>query len=388
MQKPYNINHLQELAHKWKKGVITAEELQEFNTWFNARPDQLLELPENYAGSPLSIRDKVHRQLMERVAQSRMVKTRVYRLWPKIAAAAAGVALVFGVWFFSAQYRNGRHSGPVSGSQFANDIKPGTNKATLTLGNGKVINLSNAKTGVVVGEDLTYNDGTSVSSSRQSVATRDLTPSVEMTLSTPRGGIYQITLSDGTKVWLNAASSLTYSATLIQHGVRRVKLEGEAYFEVFKDNAHSFIVESNGQEVEVLGTHFNVNAYHDEPTINTTLLEGAVKVTSGVNKQIIKPGEQAINNGNSIKVSKANIENVTDWKEGDFSMNRVNFKTAMRKIARWYDVEIVFDPSFPEDIESGGWVSRNNKLSVVLKLIESSGQVHFKVEGKKIYVSR
>jgi len=194
---------------------------------------------------------------------------------------------------------------------------------------------------------------------------------------------------------MNSASSITYSAMLIAHVSRRVKLEGEAYFEVAKDKAHPFVVESRGQEIEVLGTHFDVNSYADEPAVTTTLLEGSVKVTSFSSSsrearqtRVIKPGEEALNNGSGITVTAANIENNTDWIQGDFFLNHVNFKTAMRKIARWYDVEIIYDASVPDDMESGGWISRDRNLSSVLKLIESSGLVHFKVEGRKIYVTR
>ncbi|MBB5437860.1 hypothetical protein HDC92_001534 [Pedobacter sp. AK017] len=324
-------------------------------------------------------------QAEEAVFESEItVPERKIKLWPRIVAvAAAAVAIVFGIWFYNT-HPVFNHNADITGK---NDIAPGKIGATLTLANGRRIRLSNVGNGKLAreaGVTITKSgDGQLVYEIKGSLAE----PDKMNTLSTTKGETYKVRLPDGSLVYLNAASSLTYSATLNQHGVRRVKLEGEGYFEISKDKAHPFVVESRGQEVEVLGTHFNVNAYADEPTIATTLLEGSVKVSAENKNQIIKPGEQAVNNGNSIQVSKADIESVIDWKAGDFSMNRVNFKTVMRKIARWYDVEVIYAPLFPEDIESGGWVSRNNKLSVVLKLIESSGQVHFKVEGKKIYVS-
>ncbi|ACU04924.1 FecR family protein [Pedobacter heparinus] len=324
-------------------------------------------------------------QAEEAVFESEItVSERKIKLWPRIVAvAAAAVAIVFGIWFYTT-HPVFNHNADITGK---NDIAPGKISATLTLANGRRIRLSNVGNGKLAreaGVTITKSgDGQLVYEIKGSLAE----PDKMNTLSTTKGETYKVRLPDGSLVYLNAASSLTYSATLNQHGVRRVKLEGEGYFEISKDKAHPFVVESRGQEVEVLGTHFNVNAYADEPTIATTLLEGSVKVSAENKNQIIKPGEQAVNNGNSIQVSKADIESVIDWKAGDFSMNRVNFKTVMRKIARWYDVEVIYAPLFPEDIESGGWVSRNNKLSVVLKLIESSGQVHFKVEGKKIYVS-
>ncbi|MNL30601.1 fec operon regulator FecR [compost metagenome] len=173
-----------------------------------------------------------------------------------------------------------------------------------------------------------------------------------------------------------------------QSGKRRVKLEGEGYFEIAKDKTHPFVVESRGQEVEVLGTHFNVNAYTDEKVVATTLLEGAVKVTSNQNQQLLKPGEQAVNSGRAIKVARVDAENIIDWKEGDFYFEHADFRSVMRKIGRWYDVEVIYDRSVPERITSNGLISRNNKLSAVLKSIEKSGQVHFKIDGKKIYVTK
>ena len=207
------------------------------------------------------------------------------------------------------------------------------------------------------------------------------------TVETPRGGQYQVTLADGSKVWLNAASSLKYPP-VFNGASRQVELTGEAYFEIAKDKAHPFKVKTASQTVEVLGTSFDINNYPDEKNIATTLIEGSVKVTGEARQVIIRPGEQAINNGEQIQVAQANIDNVTDWRNGDFYLNRVNFRVAMRKIARWYDIEVIYDASVPDNIESGGWISRNNPLSAVLKAMERTGQVHFKVEGKKVYVSK
>ncbi|SMC55113.1 FecR family protein [Pedobacter africanus] len=319
----------------------------------------------------------------ELILRIRSGKAKRISLWPRIVAAAAAVAvIVIGLIFFKAL----RYPDALSGSQIVkNDILPGKNTATLTLANGKSIVLSDAKSGVLVDDDkLSYNDGTALLQHDRSLHAGERS----MTLSTPRGGTYQITLTDGTKVWLNAASSLTYTARLTRGGQRRVTLNGEAYFEVAKDKSRPFVVESNGQEIEVLGTHFNVNSYKDEPGITTTLLEGSVKIKAGSKHKIIKPGEQAINNSGVIAVRQTDVDNVVDWKNGDFYLNHIEFKTAMRKIARWYDMDIIYDESVPDNMESGGWISRDKPLSAVLKSIESSGLVKFRVEGRKIYVMR
>lgn len=307
-------------------------------------------------------------------------------LWPRIAVAAAAlVSIVFGIWFFSGL----RHSEFISGSaDYAkNDIGPGKQGATLTLASGKKIRLTDAVNG-----QLAEEAGVEISKSADGQLVYEIKGSAEAnkinTLSTAKGETYIVTLPDKSKVWLNAASSLTYTAGLTEGGKRKVKLTGEAYFEIAKDKTHPFVVESKGQQVEVLGTHFNVNAYGDEPTVATTLLEGSVNVTEGENRRIIKPGQEAVNNGKSIQVNKANIENIVDWKNGDFNLDGLEFTAAMRKIARWYDVEVIYEISTPSGIETGGWISRNNKLKDVLKLIEKSGFVHFKVDGRKIYVSK
>ncbi|WP_316812189.1 FecR family protein [Pedobacter heparinus] len=364
------------LAGKVADGKASAAELVLYNAGYDS-----FQLQEIARALPVNI-DELESKSLYDLRSNFGIEPKKIKLWLRIAVAAAAIAaLTLSVWLYTSDHRES-----ISGSPYANDIAPGKIGATLILDNGKKIRLNNAANGELAkeaGVEITKSaDGQLIYEIKSSNAENNKMN----TLSTAKGETYIVTLPDKSKVWLNAASSLTYAATLIQHGVRSVKLEGEGYFEISKDKAHPFVVESRGQEVEVLGTHFNVNAYADEPMIATTLLEGSVKVSADNKNQIIKPGEQAINNGNSIQVSKANIENITDWKAGDFSMNRVNFKTVMRKISRWYDVEVIYDPSFPEDIESGGWISRNNKLSVVLKLIESSGQVHFKVEGKKIYV--
>ncbi|WP_245723931.1 FecR family protein [Pedobacter steynii] len=317
----------------------------------------------------------------------RYATPKTFRLWPRIAAATAAlVAIAFCIWFYTSPDPD--HTPELV--SVSEDIAPGKQGATLTLANGKKIRLSDAANGQIAKET-----GISVTKTADGQLVYEVKETNDNlnqinTLSTAKGETYILTLPDKSKVWLNAASSLTYSAGLMErgHSARLVKLEGEAYFEVAKDKTHPFVVESKGQRVEVLGTHFNVNAYADEPIIATTLLEGSVKVTDGINKQIIKPGEQALNNSGKIKVEEVNIESITDWKNGELYLNHINFKVAMRKIARWYDVEIIYNASVPDDMEIGGWVSRNEKLSSVLKSIESAGLVKFKIEGKKIYINK
>lgn len=306
-------------------------------------------------------------------------------LWPRIAVAAAVAMMIFGAGLFYFN-RNNNKEKPTE-LAVKNDVAPGKQGATLTLANGKKIKLSDAANG-----ELAQEAGVTITKSANGQLTyeikgSDSSPNKINTLSTAKGETYQVRLPDGSLVWLNAASSLSYPANFIGEKIRRVKLDGEGYFEIAKDKAHPFVVESKGQEVEVLGTHFNVNAYGNESAISTTLLEGSVKLTSGKLAKILKPGEQGINSGSSIEITRANVENITDWKDGDFYLDRIDFKQAMRKIARWYDVDLVYDENVPSTLESGGWISRNNNLSAVLNSIEKTGQVHFKIDGRKVYIS-
>ncbi|MET4546268.1 transmembrane sensor [Pedobacter africanus] len=309
----------------------------------------------------------------------------VKRLWPRIVAAAAVALVVFGAGLF--YFGGGNRLNPDK-IAYKNDVAPGKQGATLTLASGKKIRLSDASNGELANEaGISINktvDGQLVYEIKGSEAD----PNKINTLSTANGETYKVRLPDGSMVYLNAASSLTYPASLNERGLRRVRLDGEAFFQVAKDKAHPFIVQTKNQEIKVLGTEFNVNSYKDEAVVATTLIEGSVQVVSGKHQQVIKPGEQLVNNGTDLNVAKANMENITDWKDGDFYFERVDFRLAMRKIARWYDVEVIYDESVPDDIRSGGWISRNNKLSAVLKSIEKSGQVQFKIEGKKIYVTK
>ncbi|MDR6783306.1 FecR family protein [Pedobacter africanus] len=312
---------------------------------------------------------------------------RKLNLWPRIAIAAAIATIIFGAGLYYYNLNNNiEQSDQVA---LKNDVAPGKSGATLTLANGKKIKLSDATNGELAKEAGVVISKTADGQLVYEIKGSKSGPGKINTLSTAKGETYQVRLPDGSLVYLNAASSLTYSANLNERGKRRVKLDGEGYFEIAKDKAHPFIVSTDKQEVEVLGTHFNINSYVDEPVTATTLLEGSVKVTSLVGARqtpTLKPDQQALNDGRAIVVKAVDTDNITDWKDGDFNLNRVDFKSAMRKIARWYDVEVIYEDAVPEDFETVGWVSRDRKLSSVLKSIESMGIIRFKVEGRKIYV--
>lgn len=386
MEQEYDIKLLREIAHKLRAGTVSDQEQAYFDKWYIQHKDELLELPEGYASKPLVIRDRMHDNLLAQVNAENPIKTfQIPGIWWKSAAAA--VLLIGGLFFFINRNNSGAVKPDVAVVE--QDIAPGRQSATLTLADGKKIVLSDAANGKLIEEA-----GVSITKAADGQLVYELKDKGQAaqnkinTLSTAKGETYRLRLPDGSLVWLNAASSLTYAFSLNERGERRVKLSGEAYFEIAKDKAHPFVVSTDRQEVQVLGTHFNVNSYSDEPVTATTLLEGSVKVISGKNTEVLKPGEQAMNSGNAILVNKVEVDNMVDWKSGEFYLNHVNFKLGMRKIARWYDVEVIYNASVPDDMEIGGWVSRTEKLSSVLKSIESAGLVKFRVEGRKIYVTK
>jgi ferric-dicitrate binding protein FerR (iron transport regulator) len=194
-----------------------------------------------------------------------------------------------------------------------------------------------------------------------------------------------VVLADGTKVWLNAASSLYYP-TAFTGRERRVEFHGEAYFEVAKNAAQPFIVTTNKSEIKVLGTHFNINAYENEQAVKTTLLEGAVQVSTDTKTAVLKPGEQAIVSGKdpAIHVMQTDTDAAIAWKNGWFLFDKADIETIMKQLERWYDVEVMYAGEISKDHYTGQ-VPRNAKLSEVLKMLELS-QTHFKIDGKKITV--
>lgn len=306
------------------------------------------------------------------------------KLWPRIAVAASIVfVLGFGGYLYFKQPQK------TAQTQLAeNDVAPGKNTATLTLANGRKIVLSSALKGQLAKEaGVTITKATDGKIVYQ-VQENNNEPNKINTLTTARGETYRVDLPDGTKVWLNAASSLKYPASFASATERKVILTGEAYFEVAKDKLHPFKVETDKQEVTVLGTHFNINSYDDEPFVKTTLLEGRVKVLSNNSEEIIIPGQQSILKNGNIIIQTADIEEAVAWKNNEFLFNEDDFLTAMRKVSRWYDVDIIYDKTAPKNFKLGGFVSRTKNISAVLKLIQLTGKVHFKVEGRRILVTR
>ncbi len=303
-------------------------------------------------------------------------------------AAAAGVIIAMlasSIYFFRAKESGKQIAKSEHG--FKNDILPGGNRAILTLADGNQIALDSADNGMLARQGNTHVlklDGGEIS---YKVEDSLLTKSQEVfynTIATPRGGQYQVVLPDGSKIWLNAESSLTFP-TVFSGKERNVELTGEGYFEIAKNASKPFRVKVNDAVVEVLGTHFNINSYHEEPGLKTTLLEGSVKVINGEKTRLLLPGEQLTikKNGLQILSDDVNIEQVLAWKNGLFDFSDVDLQSISQQLSRWYNVDIAFEGNIPPK-HITGIISRKNQISAVLAMLEFTAGVHWKLEGSKV----
>lgn len=337
--------------------------------------------------------------IFEKIVQQPQERQNVKKLWPRIA----GVAVILAVVFVSLFYNSGwfddkwnRHDLTLA----AQHITPGKNAATLTLADGRKIVLSQILDGALVSDSDVRITKTSDGEILYEIKGDNRSaPGGSNELSTAKGETYRVRLPDGSQVWLNAASRLKYPVSFAMMKSRIVELEGEAYFEIEKDEAHPFVVKSGGQEVTVLGTHFNIKSYGEEGNVLTTLVEGSVRVDYQAatwndhgkvgykDEVVLSPGQQSLLKGETIDISTANLEQALAWKEGNFIFNEEGIQHIMRDISRWYNIEVVYEGTIPKGSFSGN-VSRSKNISQVLQALESTKLVHFKIEGRKVYVTK
>lgn len=386
------------LFKKYLDNTCSLEETQRLMNYFELDQDQellkdiimdVLEIQDESYETNFAIAEvlaKVDRDLFIQIHAATVPadKNKTVKLWPKIAAVAAALAIVCtAVYFFS--YKP--EQVPVAVTVAVQDVKPGDFGATLTLANGKKISLANASKGEIGRESgiviTKSGDGRLVYEINENVSD----PNASNTLSTARGETYQVRLPDGSLVYLNAASSLTYTPSLIENGKRVVKLTGEGYFEVAKDKQHPFVVKTDRQEVEVLGTHFNISSYPDDEAEKTTLLEGSVKLSAAGSSKVLKPGQQAKLLDGKIQINETDPDLAVAWKNNEFVVESERIETIMKMIARWYNVEVIYVGEKTRQRFSGS-VSRFDKMSKVLEIVESTGEAHFKIQGRTVYVSK
>jgi hypothetical protein len=371
--------------------------LPEYDALLNEALDSLLantendlEVPHEKAGEILSV-----------ILRIQPGKKKTRRLFPFVWQAAAAVLLLLSSSLYFLLKRPAATDSKKIVAVAEKEIQPATNGAILTLGNGKTILLDSIQ------QDVIFQGGTKVKLNKGMVIYEATTSGAISfnTLTTPKGKIFHLVLPDSSDVWLNAGSSIKYPTAFVGKE-RKVALEGEAYFEVAHNPNKPFIVSKGNYAVQVLGTHFNVNAYDDEEAITTTLLQGKVKVVNRQGKErsvILKPGEQAILSGNSrLPIAPArmtrsdgdsrltidhspDIDKVIAWRKGIFNFENADLKTVMRQLERWYDIQVAYENNTP-NIVFGGKMKRDLNLSQVLRILEIS-KVNFRLEERKLIVS-
>ena len=377
------------ILSRYLEGKATAEEehfLYTYYKLFLADAD-VLALLENKEKEKLKLAIKA--EIDARIDRKPEIAVRRITVWPRIVAAAS-VILMLSIGGYFLLHR--KQPVQIAKNQL-HDIAPGKNRATLTLANGQKIVLTKGLSGKLArqGNTVVSISGQSITYTGKNTTAGDHTPLQYDVLTTVRGeqSPYPLQLSDGTRVWLNAASSITFPAAFDGKD-RMVKITGEAYFEVVHDAAHPFKVMVKGQTIEDLGTSFNINAYDDEPNIQATLLSGKIRLTNTSAAATLHPGQVAIvaSNPSAIIVKDVDTEGAVAWKNGYFLFDRTEpLASVMRKVSRWYDVDVEYAGANVTETYVGS-ASRYGNVSEVLKVLQEAGDVKFKLEGKKIIVMK
>ncbi len=387
----------QQLLDKYLDGKMTPEEISRFKQLLHMDENQetwqrLIEtvLKEKRYDDVADIDSKeLFDNLLVSIAQQSATR-RVHFLHRKFFRYAAAIILTVGIagaaYFLTTGKRSEQEVAKVNQPLKIN-VPPGGNKATLTLADGSTIILDSVANGNIANQG-----GVQVIKLANGQITYDLSGAVTKevmwnTVSTPRGGQYQIVLPDGSKVWLNAASSITYP-TAFTAKERKIKIDGEAYFEVSKNKQKPFLVDVRGESlIQVLGTSFNINSYRDEKVIRTTLVKGSVKISKGKESVILQPGQQAVaaTSNEQFKIADVNVDQVIAWKNGFFNLENLDTYAVMRQLERWYDIKVQYEGTIHNVIFQGEIV-RDTNLSDVIELLQGMG-VKCRMEGKTLVVN-
>ncbi|MGF6846090.1 transmembrane sensor [Chitinophaga sp. W3I9] len=382
-------SEFQHLVQKFLDDSITTEELQRFRQWVLEERDvdmqeaaiEAVLQKSSYPGEMPADKQVVFSYILEEANRRTAPLPRAGVVGMRTWWAAAAVLLLLGTGLYFLT----RPKAHMEIAQRSNNIiHPGREGAILTLADGSQVVLDSLKNGVITQQgstDVQLRNGQLLYNSRNGSSSASLAYN---TVATPRGRQFQVILPDGTTVWLNAASSIRYPVAF-PAGERNVMITGEAYLEVAADARKPFTVETdNGTAIQVLGTSFNVNAYTDESALRATLLQGKILVKSATASKVLLPGEQAVVAGSITVDAHANTSQAIAWKNGIFNFQRAPLEVVMRQIARWYDVEVVYEKNIPA-ITFGGEMGRDLELKDVLEFLQESG-VHFKLSGRKLTV--
>jgi transmembrane sensor len=394
----YDMERISQLLYQYLRGTLSDAEHEELMAWVGAHPDNLRLLQQVVDGNnldteltdwftiPKNTLANDSRLEIEISKHEQQTKIRRIRQWIPYAAAVM-IMLTIGIWFLDTRHQtpDTRHQ-PLD-KPLSMDIAPGSHRATLTLADGRTIGLSEAHTGIVVGDRVSYLDGSTVLGTGGDESKSPISEvSPLMAISTPVGGTYQVTLADGTTVWLNSASTLKYPSQFL--GAERVvEISGEAYFSVSKDVKKPFKVISEGQEIQVLGTQFNISAYANESESKTTLVNGSVLILNSKSNTAnrLKPGQQGIVREASTVVQQVDTGLYVAWKNGYFYFKHTPFEEVMRQLARWYNVELVYKGDIPRETFSGE-MGRDLTLGAALKLLNISAVQVQIADGNKLII--
>lgn len=386
-QKEFD-KYLLEIIAKFKNGQATEAEIQEIDLWYENQASNSGYTDDMSPVERLGTKQKMLQRINADIQQETVPTIKVFSYKNlKIFALAAAMLLAVGTTLY---LNLGEQKVERKVKIAVSDVAPGKDKAILTLANGKKISLTNLSNGQIASQT-----GIKISKTANGQLVYEATGNAEIkslkpefnTIEVPVGGQWQVILPDRSKVWLNALSSITYPLHFTGKE-RNVKISGEAYFEVAHNSEMPFKVQCGTQTVEVLGTHFNIMAYADEKLIKTTLLEGSVKVSEGKATKLLVPGEQAqVGLGKIAVANDIDMEDVVAWKNGYFKFDD-NLETIMAKVAKWYDVDVVYQSKPDPNNVYAGKVSRSKNISSLLKIIEFNGDVHFKIDGRRVIVTK
>lgn len=376
----------EELLERYKNGQCTEQEKALVEQWYNSQSATVRELTTepSYPSAKQEIWEAINAKIDEETSQEPEKSTWKLNTKRILVAASVFISLAVGTYYYSAVEADHNE---LNNAQASLPVTPGGNKAYLTLSNGKRILLTDSTIGT-----LAVQSGVQITKTADGQLIYEVTGDAAgesgkyNTLEAPKGGQYQIVLIDGTRVWLNSASKLKYPASF-STTERVVELEGEAYFEVAKNKDLPFRIRTADQEIQVLGTHFNVAAYVDESNTKTTLIEGSVSVSRGGEKgKILSPGQQSVLQNGTFLIQTVDTEEAIAWKNGYFIFENDNTEAIMRKLERWYDVDIIYQGMGDPRTKVMGAISRNTQLNEILDLLEATGKFKFKTEGRRIII--
>ncbi|WP_158994114.1 FecR family protein [Mucilaginibacter sp. L196] len=375
------VEKLQDLVKKYLNNTASIKERKLLSDWYNNQNNENTE----WIAETDDEEDLLKAEMLNYIQQHTGSKTgKVHRLWPRVAAAAS-IILFISLGAYFVVHKN--HSIQSTSENKIVDVGPGSNKATLKT-QGKEIILDNAKNGTIINHgNVSVNKKSGGEISYAAIAEAENYKVVYDTITVPRGGTFNVTLSDGTKMWLNAATTVRYPEKFSGTERKVELLTGEAYFEVIHNAKMPFRVLCNDQLVEDIGTHFNIKAYKDELVVKTTLVEGRIKVSAdGINK-VINPGQQTILTNNQINIVPVDVEEETAWKNGDFQFDNEDVRSVMKELARWYVVDIKYEGNF-HNVHYSGLIPRSSNISAVLRMLKETGNTNFKLDGKTVIVTK